>query len=342
MKWLKEMVDKGNIPPFPLMKNFIKTLGPLLYVIAKNPKTLIKNFPSWKKRIELSKPPWAHIENESIYDVTKSLDKEDFENLPPIRNEKYLRPTRLCECDSPEIRAIAKKLGAYEKSEIEYAKSIFYFVKNQKYLVFKPMRGANGVLKSKGGVCLDQMSLLIALARAGGIKARYRLYAFSPTDELIDVMIKDDPVLKETYELLGFLDSLHGCAELYINEKWMQFDPTFSDELEAGMGLPITEFGEEPAWRVRLPERDIIFEGFPIFFKNLLIGMALFLRNTVDNVNKKLDEAREKGRDIINEIGKNEYNRRKKHFKIEMPSMEEAKAFRISFSISASKNLEKN
>ena len=35
--------------------------------------------------------------------------KEDFENLPPVSNKKYLRPTRLCECDAPEIRAIAKK-----------------------------------------------------------------------------------------------------------------------------------------------------------------------------------------------------------------------------------------
>ena len=329
MEWLKEKVDMGDIPPMPLIKNFLKTLGPLSYAVARNPKVMIKNISAWKKRLKHSKPPWAHLDDESKYDSTKMLSEEDFKDLPPVSDEKYLRPTRLCNCAAPEIRAMAKKLGAYEKEPIEYVKSIFYFVKNQKYLVFKPMGGAIGVLKSKGGVCLDQMCLLIALARAGGIKARYRLYAFTPADEMVGVMLQDDPILMETYQMLGFLDSLHGCAELYVDGKWLQLDPTFSDELEAGMGLPIAEFGEEPTWRVRIPERDIIFEGFPIFFKNLLLGMALLLRNTVDNVNARLDEVRQKGRQIIQEIGKEEYNKRKKkQFKIEVPSIEEVKAFR--------------
>jgi len=327
--WLHELADKGDIIPLPLLKNFLKTTAPLMYVIAKNPKAVARNMKAWKKRLRQSKPPWAHLEDESRYDSRKMLTEEDYEDLPPVNNEKYLRPTRMCECDSPDIRAVAKKLGAYEKDDLEYAKSIFYFVKNQKYLVFKPMVGALGVLKSKGGVCLDQMNLLIALARAGGIRARYRLYALAPTEEMFDVMIKDDPIIRETYEMLGFLDSLHGCAELYVDGQWIQLDPTFSDELEAGMGIPIIDFGEEPAWRVRIPERDVVFEGFPVFFKNLLIAIALILRDTVDKVNVKLDEMRKAGREILEEIGKEEYNKKKKkQFKIEMPSLEEVKAFR--------------
>ena len=38
MGWLHEMADKGNIIPFPLMKNFLKTTAPLFYVLARNPK----------------------------------------------------------------------------------------------------------------------------------------------------------------------------------------------------------------------------------------------------------------------------------------------------------------
>lgn len=334
MGWFHEMADKGNIIPLPLMKNFLKTTAPLLYVLARNPKAILKNVKAWKKRLAISKPPWAHIEDESKYDSTRFLTEDDYKDLPPVSDEKYLRPTRFCECDSLEIRAIAKKLGAYEKEPLEYAKSIFYFVKNQKYLVFKPMVGALGVLKSKGGVCLDQMHLLIALARAGGIKARYRLYALAPTQEMFDIMIKEDPIIRETYEMLGFLDSLHGCAELYIDGEWFQLDPTFSDELEAGMGIPIVEFGEEPAWRVRIPERDIVFEGFPIFFRNLLVSMALILRDTADKVNKKLDEARERGRKILEEIGKEEYNKRKRQFKAKLPSIEEVKEFRAKMVVS--------
>ncbi|HEC75684.1 MAG TPA: transglutaminase family protein [Thermoplasmatales archaeon] len=328
MKWLREMADKGDIIPPALIKNFLKTLAPLSYVIARNPKAIIKNMDAWKKRLKISRAPWAHIDDESEYDSVKLFNLEENGDLPVVSDEKYLRPTRMCECDSVEIRAMAKKLGAYEKEPIEYVKSIFYFVKNQKYLVFKPMVGALGVLKSKGGVCLDQMNLLIALARAGGIKARYRLYALSPSQEMYDVMVKDDPILRETYEILGFLDSLHGCAEIYVDGEWLQLDPTLSDELEAGMGLPIAEFGEEPAWRVRVPERDIVFEGFPVLFQNMLILTALILRNTVDMVNKKLDDLRVKGRRILEEVGKEEYNKTKKQFKIDMPSLEEIKKFR--------------
>lgn len=327
MRWLREMADRGNIIPPALIKNFMKTLAPLSYVIARNPRAIIKNMDAWKKRLKLSRAPWAHIDDESQYDTTKMFSMEE-RDLPVVSNEKYLRPTRMCECDSVEIRTVAKKLGAYEKEPIEYVKSIFYFVKNQKYLVFKPMVGALGVLKSKGGVCLDQMNLLIALARAGGIKARYRLYALAPSQEMYDVMLKDDPILRETYEILGFLDSLHGCAEIYVDGKWLQLDPTLSDELEAGMGLPVAEFGEEPAWRVRVPERDIVFEGFPILFKNMLIMTAFILRDTVDVVNAKLDELREKGREILETVGKEEYNKTRRNFKVEVPSIDEIKAFR--------------
>ena len=329
MGWFSEMVDKGNIPPPALIKNFTKTLGPLSYAVMRNPATIAKNIDAWKMRLRRSRKPWAHLDDEREFDSTRLLDDEDFKNLPPVRQEKYLRPTRLCEYDAPEIRAMAKKLGAYQMKPLEYARSIFYFVKNQKYLQMKPMGGAMGVLKTKGGVCLDQMSLLIALARAGGIKARFRLYAFAASEEMENVFLMDNPILRETYEMLGFLDSLHGCAELYIDGEWLQLDPTFSDYLEAGMGLPVTEFGEEPTWRTRIPERDIVFEGFPILFKNLLLGMAFMLRDTVDKVNKKMDDLREEGKKILEEMGKEAYNEKKKrNMTIDVPTIDEVRAFR--------------
>ncbi len=331
MGWLHEMVDKGNIPPPAILKNFVKTIGPLSYAIARNPKTILKNKNAWKKRLERARMPWVHLDDEHAYDTTQFFDKEDYKDLVPVRGEKYLRPTRLCEYDIPEIRVLAKKLGAYDKEPLEYAESIYYFVKNQKYLIFKPMEGSLRVMKTKGGVCLDQMSLLIALARAGGIKARFRLYAFTASQELDDLLLQDNPILRETYEMLGFLDSLHGCTELYVDGKWIQLDPTFSDELEAGMGLPVTEFGEEPTWRTRIPERDIVFEGFPVLMRSLLIGMSLLLRDTVDGINKKLDGIREEGKKILDEMGKEAYNeKKKKKVKIDIPSIYEARTFRQS------------
>ena len=330
MGWLREKMELGDIPPPAIVKNLLKTVAPLSYAIVRNPGSMVKNFEAWKKRLGAGKAPWKHLEDESEYSSTKMLDIHDFDGLVDIKQRKYLRPTRLCPCDDKNIKALAKKLGAWEISKEEYAKRIYYFVKNQKYLIFKPMGGAIGTLKSRGGVCLDQMSLVIALARAAGIKARYRLYAFTPTDELVDTMLRDNPVLMETYQMLGFLDSLHGCAELYINGKWIQIDPTFSDYLEAGMGLPVSNFEEPPAWGVRVPDRDIVLEGLPVGLNASLVTLALLLRNTVDEVNAKLDAIREKGREILEEIGVEEYNRRlkKKGAAIKLPDVEDVRKFR--------------
>lgn len=333
MTWFREMVDLGNLPPPALMKNFIMTAGPLSYAIVRNPATVAKNIPAWRMRLNRGRMPWVHIDDESTFDSTKLLTMQELQEFNgPIgaRGKKYLRPTRMCDHTAPEIQAFARRLGADDKDSLAYAQSIFYFVKNEKELQMKPMKGAMGVLKSKGGVCLDQMTLLIALARAGSIPSRYRLYAFTASQELENLLLNDNPILKETYEILGFLDSLHGCAELYIDGEWMQLDPTFSDALEAGMGLPVSSFGDEPTWRTRLPERDIIFEGFPIFFKNLLVGMALLLRDTVDRVNDKMDELSAQGREILDEMGKEAYNKSKlkQQVKINVPTIEEIMDFR--------------
>jgi transglutaminase-like putative cysteine protease len=328
MGWWQETVDMGTVPPPALLKNFVKTLGPLSYAIARNPTTIAKNLDSWNERLRRSRKPWVHLEDERVYDTTRTLTEDDYRNLPPVHDEKYLRPSRLCDCDHPAVRAVAKKLGAYEKDLDDYAQSIFYFVKNQKFLQMKPMSGALGVLTTKGGVCLDQMSLMIALARAGGIKARFRLYAFTASQEMETVFLMDNPILRETYEMLGFLDSLHGCAELYLDGTWLQLDPTFSDYLEAGMGLPVTAYGEEPTWRTRIPERDIVFEGFPVGVRSLLVGMAFLLRDTVDHVNVKMDELREDGREILGDMGREAYNQTKATVKLDVPDIDEVRAFR--------------
>ncbi len=326
---MREELDKGFFIPMPLLKNFFGAVGPLTFVIGKNPKAFLDNTSSWLFRIKNQKPPWAHMDDERQYDSRKVLSKEDYEDLPPVSNEKYLRPTRLCESDAPEIRAMAKKLWEGRENDLDFVKAAYFFVKNEKKLVFRTMGGAIQAFRTKGGVCLEQLALLAAIARAGGIPARYRLYALAPTQELYDVMLRDNPILRQTYEMLGFLDSLHGQTELLMNGKWMAIDPTFSDELEAGMGLPVTEFGEEPTWRVRVLTSDIRFEGFPILFRHFFIPVAVVLRKAVDTINARLDELREQGKEILEEIGKEEYNKKvKKSFKITVPSVADVKAFR--------------
>ena len=330
---INEEIDKGLFIPWPLLKNFVKMVGPLLYIVSNHPESLVMNIPSYKKRLRKHRAPWAHIDNERRYDSTKQLNKDYLNNSISSHsdNKKYLRPTRFCESDSPEMRALAMQLRAENKSDLEFVQAAFNWVKNNKYLVGKPLGGALQTFKTKGGVCLDQLSLLAAIARAGGIPARYRLYGLAPTQELYDVMVAPDPILREAFQALGFLDAMHGEAELKVNGKWIHGDPTFSDELSVGMGITISELGEEPGWRVRVSKSmDIRFEGFPIIFRNFMFPLFIILRNTVDNVNDTLDQLREKGRRILEKTSVEEYSKitKKKHIKPVLPSLDEVKKFR--------------
>lgn len=327
-------LDKGFFIPWPLLKNFLGTVGPLLAILARHPNSIIENIPVYTKRLNSHRIPWAHIDDEKRYDSTSELKKKFVDNAKSVDNaltdEKYLRPTRFCESDSSEIRALANELRAETESDIKFVQAAFNWVKNKKYLVFKPISGALQTFKTKGGVCLDQLSLLTAIARAGGIPARYRLYGLAPTQELYDAMVAPNPIIKETYEALGFLDAMHGEAELMINGTWIHGDPTFSDKLSVGLGIPISELGGEPGWRVRVPKSgDIRFEGFPVIFRHFFIPLLIILRKTVDDINNSLDEIRENGRKILDKISVEEYNKKtKKIFKPTVPSISEVKSFR--------------
>jgi hypothetical protein len=331
---IKKEIDKGFFIPWPLLKNFLGTVGPLIAILTRHPDSIIKNISAYGKRFNNHRVPWAHIDNETRYDSTIELKQKYIDNPGSIDNElcnvKYLRPTRFCESDAVEIRALAHELRAEAESDIKFAQAAFNWVKDKKYLVFKPISGALQTFKTKGGVCLDQLSLLVAIARAGGIPARYRLYGLAPTQELYDAMVAPNPIIKETYETLGFIDAMHGEAELKVNGTWINGDPTFSDELSVGMGIPISELGGEPGWRVRVPKSvDIRFEGFPILFRHFFIPLLIILRKTVDGINDSLDDIRENGRIILDKISIEEYNiNTKKTFKPTVPPISEVKAFR--------------
>lgn len=327
---IPERTGKGNFIPWPLIRNFLTQIGPLILIISKNPGFIFENMPAYKARLYKHRKPWAHIKDENEFDSRKQLTEEDYENLPPVRNETYLRPTRFCQCDKPEIRAIAKKIGAGKLTDEQYANAAYNWVMTEKKLVFKPIVGALGTFRSKGGSCLDQLSLLCSIARAGGIPARYRLYGLAPGQQIYDTWLEPNPILRETYDTLGFLESMHGEAELYVNSKWIAADPTFSSELNAGMGFPVTFLGEEPGWRVRVQGKgDIRFESFPAGFKNFMIPVLFVLQKTIDSINETMDEFRKQGKEILDEIGIEEYNRRKKKsFKPKVPSISEVQKFR--------------
>ena len=67
--------------------------------------------------------------------------------LPPFKEgmrcgvteEKYLRPTLYCNPCAPEVVALAHHLGAFQKTDYEFAKTAFEFVKEKLDLEICPM-----------------------------------------------------------------------------------------------------------------------------------------------------------------------------------------------------------
>jgi hypothetical protein len=147
--------------------------------------------------------------------------------------EEYLRPTRSVQSDHPEIVECAKRLSHGLSTE-QAVKNIYLFVRDQIKWTVEELKPAIEVLRSKKGVCFNKASLQIALLRAVGIPARYRL------EEVSSLALK--PYLpRELYELLP-KTVVHALAEVYLNERWLGCDAT----LDALLSHPLWKRDWEP------------------------------------------------------------------------------------------------
>ena len=211
---IKEELDKGIFPPWPMLKRNLQAGIAFFKVMLRHPFRFTKDVASaWWPRLRARKALWAPPYEEH----TNFLTEEDLAQVTvkdikrATHKEKYLRPVRLCKPNAPEIVALAKKLGAWQKSDWEYAESIFDFMREIKF-EFGALKNELEVLNTGKGVCLDKQSLGIALARAGGIPARYTItgLVFAPP---VEAALTVDPTFKDVYSTLQVWEQ-HGAAEL--------------------------------------------------------------------------------------------------------------------------------
>ena len=142
--------------------------------------------------------------------------------------EKYLASTYTMDCDEPSIKNKAAELTKGQSTDVDKAKTIFYFVRDS--IKYNPYGGispleeykASATLKRGNGYCVQKAVLLAALARAAGIPAR--LGFVNVRNHLLSKEILDglrgDNVMK-----------YHGYALLYLNGKWLKATPSFDIEL---------------------------------------------------------------------------------------------------------------
>lgn len=147
--------------------------------------------------------------------------------------EAYLRPTRFAQSDHPEILEFARRLSQGLSTE-RAVKNVYFFVRDRIKWTIEGVKPAIEVLRSKKGVCFNKASLQIALLRAVGIPARYRL------EEVSSLALK--PYLpRELYELLP-KTVVHALAEVYLNGQWLGCDAT----LDAPLSHPLWKRDWEP------------------------------------------------------------------------------------------------
>ena len=305
MSKFREWSEKGYFIDNHWIRTFGRALPSLLIISLRHPLLVMnanRGCPDGPKNLRPIKLP---------YDIPKfSSDMKYCDS-----DEKYLRSTHLCNPRDPDIIAMANKLGAFKKSDWKYSEDVFKFVNGKIRIDFSSPKSALECLRGGNGTCIDKLNLFIALCRAAGIKARYRLYSPQGIEALYNLYMSADPLVQKWVDALNFF-ILHGSGEVKIEEKWVISDVSADFYHAPPHNIPIPHFGEDPADLWIKPVKGLWQpEGLPLGFK--LLGSLPFLlfRGTGRAINTNIKTNFEKGKNILESIELEEYDRlaRKKY-----------------------------
>ena len=223
-------------------------------------------------------------------------------------DEKYLRPTLFCDHHTPEIIALAHELGAYKLLDREFATAAFEFAKRKLTLEMVPLDGVDKTLERGTGTCIHKISVFIALCRAAGIKARYKLYSLTMIDAWSDTLMVD-PMVKKYSDAMGYF-LIHGEGEAFIDGKWEVCDVGPTPERQAASGIPITRFGEDSigVWFAAVPGTIMWIESIPYGLNIMMKIVEKMAPITIDKVNASVLGQINRGKKILEEKGEQAYD----------------------------------
>ena len=221
-----------------------------------------------------------------------------------VTNEKYLRPTLFCNPCHPDIVAMAYQLGAFQKTDYEFAQAAFAFVKEKLILEILPLDGVENTLRRGTGTCFHLISLFIALCRAAGIKARYKMFAMNMIKAWRDAVVEVDPLVKKWYDSMGYF-MIEGEGEAWIDGKWVVAHVGPTAERQAAAGIPITRFGEDSigVWFFALPGTLMYLESIPYGLGGSTRFLKILAPGSMQRVNISILKQIEQGKRIIKNAG---------------------------------------
>lgn len=313
MLGLRKIKEKGYIPQRTYLRLMV---GGALSLS----KTLITNLGDLKKVRKIDSSEEKYIRPERRYEFLEYKEEMKYCNS----NEKYLRPTLYCNPRAPEVIALANELGAFKKSDYEFAEAAFEFVKRNLILEILPMDGVEATLRRGTGTCFHLISAFIALCRAAGIKARYKMFAMSMIQAWYDAIVDVDPLVKKWYDSMGYF-MIEGEGEAYIDGKWVVAHVGPTPERQAAAGIPITKFGEDSlgTWFFALPGTMMRMESIPYGLGSATKILKKIAPGSMDRINVSIQKQIESGKKTIEEAGGEEiYDEKARKKRPKIPKME--------------------
>jgi len=293
MVTFREIKDKQLIPQKPQLKMMIG--GGLALT-----KTLILSFSELKKLRKILSDSERYNRPDRPYDLIQYTP--DMKSC--TSDEQYLRPTLWCDPTEPEVIALAHQLGAYQKSDREFAEAAFEFVKEKMTLEILPFNPVSETIKRGTGTCIHLISVFIALCRAAGIKARYKMFAMNMIQAWYDTTVNVDPLIKKWYDSMGYF-MIEGEGEAFIDGEWMVAHVGPRAERQAAGGIPVTTFGEDSLgnWFFAIPGSIMYMESIPLGLGGALRFLNKLAPGSMERVNISVQKQIEKGKEIINNAG---------------------------------------
>ncbi|MCX6651331.1 MAG: transglutaminase family protein [Methanomassiliicoccales archaeon] len=317
----RQLKEREYIPAVPFIKLMTKGVTSVL-------KTSAFHLGEVKKMRVLPEGP-RYQRPPRQYDIPKF--KEDMRRT--VSDEKYLRSTRFCDPSDPRIVAMAHKLGAFQVSDLEFAKRAHELCKEKMIVEYVPLDSAGDTLERGTGTCFHLSGAMIALCRAAGIKARYKVFAMSMIAVWYQRMLGADSFMQKWYNSLGYF-LIESEVQVFIDGKWLDAVVGPDAGWQAVMGNPISKLGETSLedWFEAIPGTVMICESIPFGLPLLGTLMITLAPGSVERVSANVYKMSTNGKKIIEDAGGLEaYDAMVRAKRVKMPMVKMENTGQITF-----------